>query len=744
MIPICVLGPFGGADITAVETQVLTPQKVFMQPQRLVVPLFQRPYVWNQENQWEPLWQDVERVAERRIANPLSRQQPHFLGAVVLQQVQKQSGHLQERTIIDGQQRLTTLQLLMDALHAELMRAGATQPAMRLGALVTNAEPFCSKPEDRFKVWPTNRDRPAFNAVMGAAPPVDYEAVGHSGERMVLAHRFFSEQARDWLNGDGPEAVGARSGVLEEVVRELLQMVVIDLGADENAQEIFETLNARGSQLTAADLIKNLVFQRLTEDVADVEAVYQNRWKAFETAFWEEEVGVGRLRYHRSSVFLNHWLAAVTGQEIPAREVFERFKRYATHESGTPMIALVDRLHRAAAVYQAFVASAESHTGPIDRLGLFAYRTGVLESEVVKPLMLAVLDPEKPPVPAEQLNKLLSAVESWMVRRMLARATTKSYNKVFAELVDRIRSIDRATLGDAIEHFFANQRSDSRYWPDDKDLERDLSELLAYRRLGRGRLRMVLEAIEDYKRGWKGDAVGLGEERVARGRYAIEHIMPRKWQSHWPLPDGVDGEARDRQIHTIGNLTLLTTRLNSKVSNGPWSGTEGKRSALAAHDVLMLNRDLRKLDDDWTDASIATRTEELARVIAAIWPVPPGHKSGFFVEQKKPRHHRVELADLIEAGLLTAGAPLYRRSKKTPERVATLLADGRIELNGRQYDSPSMAAVALTGHATNGWWFFLVQQSPRKALKDVWREYVDSLAVDAEDEDDDELDDDES
>ena len=188
------------------ETQVRTPQMVFMQPQRLVVPLFQRPYVWNEENQWEPLWNDVVRVADRVLTRPSEKHHPHFLGAVVLQQVQKQTGQMQERTIIDGQQRLTTLQLLLDALHAELLSVKALQPAMRIEPLVTNAEPFCSKPEDRFKVWPTNRDRPAFNAVMGAKPPVDYDAVGHRGERMVEAHRFFSEQAREWLALNGPEA----------------------------------------------------------------------------------------------------------------------------------------------------------------------------------------------------------------------------------------------------------------------------------------------------------------------------------------------------------------------------------------------------------------------------------------------------------------------------------------------------------------------------------------------------------
>lgn len=134
------------------ETQVRTPQLVFMLPQRLVVPLFQRPYVWNEESQWEPLWNDVTRVADRLLKRPQDKHQPHFLGAVVLQQTQNPIGKMQARTIIDGQQRLTTLQLLLDALHAELLRVEARPAAMRIEMLVRNPEHFCSKAEDRFKV----------------------------------------------------------------------------------------------------------------------------------------------------------------------------------------------------------------------------------------------------------------------------------------------------------------------------------------------------------------------------------------------------------------------------------------------------------------------------------------------------------------------------------------------------------------------------------------------------------------
>ena len=261
------------------DTQVRTPQSIFTQPQRLIVPLFQRPYVWNEENQWDPLWRDVLRVTERSLAELENKLQPHFLGAVVLQQMPNMIGSLQVRTVIDGQQRLTTLQLLLDALHAELLAVGALQSAMRLESLVVNPPAFCELEDDQFKVWPTNRDRSAFNDVMRAEPPVENDALSHSDARLVKAHKFFAEQARAWLQEGGPDKVPVRAEKLEHAVRELLQLVVIDLNVEEDAQEIFETLNARGAQLTAADLIKNFIFQRLMEEGVDVEAAYEKYWK---------------------------------------------------------------------------------------------------------------------------------------------------------------------------------------------------------------------------------------------------------------------------------------------------------------------------------------------------------------------------------------------------------------------------------------------------------------------------------
>jgi hypothetical protein len=719
------------------DTQVRTPQLVFMQPQRLVVPLFQRPYVWTKDVQWEPLWKDVVRVAERVLLKPAERHQPHFLGAVVLQQVQNPVGRMQQRMIIDGQQRLTTLQLLLDALHAELLNIGATSPALRLEPLVSNAEAFCEAPEDHFKVWPTNRDRAAFNEVMSAPPPVDYHKLVNKHERLVEAHEYFSEQARLWLAGEDSAEVQRKASAIETVARELLQLVVIDLNVDENAQEIFETLNARGTPLGAADLIKNFVFQRLLEANADVEGLYEKYWKEFETGFWETQVNVGRLNYPRSSIFLNHWLVARTGLEIVARQVFESFKRFS-RDSTVPMIQQITQIHNASKIYREFITKAALHSGAIDRLGLFGYRTGVLESEVIKPIVLCLLDPLESLIPADQMDKALDVVESWMVRRMLVRATTKSYNKIVAEMISRVRA-SRLNAGDQIETYLRAESSDSSYWPDDSEVRAELKISQVYRRISRARLRMILEAVEDYRRGWLGDSSATDNDRVTRSKYAIEHVMPRRWAEHWPLAAGEQTEAeRDSLIHTLGNLTLLTGKLNSKVSNGPWMGQKGKRAGLEGHDVLKLNRELLKAaNESWTETLIRSRTKEMIEAVIAIWPVPQGHKSGHMTDSAASQL-TLSLLDLISGGALLAGTELFPRPPKHADRLAVLLGDGRIEVEGKEFDSASAAAGFLTGQPTNGWSFFLVDKEKKRSLKSVRKEYVSQMAVnDSEDEDDD-------
>jgi hypothetical protein len=323
---------------------------------------------------------------------------------------------------------------------------------------------------------------------------------------------------------------------------------------------------------------------------------------------------------------------------------------------------------------------------------------------------------------------------------MLVRATTKGYNKVAADLITLLRRSERQVAGDTIEMYLREQTADSTYWPDDAEVRDELEVLVAYRRLRRGRLRMVIEAVEDHLRGFYGENHGLGGQRVVRGKYHIEHVMPRKWQTNWTLNDGVSEDERDSLIDSLGNLTLLTNKLNSKVSNGPWLGAEGKRGGLEDHDVLFLNRDVLKNNvERWDEESIRTRTAKLSEIVISIWPVPEGHRSPRFSTRPR-RRKKVRLPDLIAAGMLQPGISLVPRSQKFRDRTVTLLPDGMIEVDGKTFASPSDAATTMVGQKRNGWWFFLVDPAIKRSLRQVRREYIEQLTIDTED---DEVDDDE-
>lgn len=715
------------------KTDTYTPADIFTPQQRLLVPLFQRPYVWNRELQWEPLWRDLKRVLTRYMAQPEATHQPHFLGAVVVQQIQNPIGEIQQRTIIDGQQRLTTIQLMFDAIHAQLESVGAKRPAGRMRKLIENDEDSCNKPEDKFKVWPTNKDRPAFNEVLAAEFPVQYENLKHSKSKMALAHQFFSESARDWLLEEGEDNALSRAEVLDRCCRDLLQVVVIDLAVNENAQEIFETLNARGAVLTAADLIKNFVFQRLMEQKNDVEHAYEAYWKEFETSFWEREVSYGRVKFQRSSLFINHWLISKTGEEVLNREIFSTFKNFADYESKAKMLDLLKQIHEAAVSYRELIEASEKKEGDLTRLELFAYRLNSMELDVLRPILIALIDPTEKPIPQEQLEKAISTIESWMVRRLLVRATNKNYNKVVVELVN-IVSKNRMIAGNKLEKYLSDQSSMSSYWPDDSELKVQVSQMQMYRSLYRSRIRMILEAIEDNSRGWIGGGTSKAGMRVKRGSYAIEHVMPQRWQANWPLGAYPEQE-RETLLQTIGNLTLLTTKLNSSVSNGPWLS---KSKELTKHDVLLINKQIQELGEEgWNEDLIKARTTLLIESIISIWSVPAGHISRVILE-KSERQAKVEVIDLISAGLVTAGQTLFPKQNKHSGRSAQILDDGRIETEGEIFDSLSLAGIKIRQKNTNGWTFWIVDEKTRKSMADLREEYRELIGLeDGEDEADD-------
>jgi hypothetical protein len=372
-------------------------------------------------------------------------------------------------------------------------------------------------------------------------------------------------------------------------------------------------------------------------------------------------------------------------------------------------------------------------------LELFAYRLTVMEIDAFRPVVLALLDPELEHIPAEQLEMALRVLESVLVRRMLVHATSASYSQIAAELCRLVRGSRRQQAGDLLEQFFTGQTALASYWPGDAEVGARLRDERLYGRLNQRRLRMVLEAIEDDLRGWRTGRIGLGGQRVPRGQFTIEHVLPQRWEANWPPPQPpLTLDDRNQLLHRLGNLTLVTDRLNPTMSNAAWLGEDGKRAALQAHDVLMLNRQLvEKHSTEWTDRSITDRGTELAAHAMRIWQVPAGHAPAN-LGTPPPTPPSASVADLVAAGLLNPGALLYARPHRHRGRTAVVLADGRIEVDGEPYASPSGAAGAIAGGHVNGWRFFCIDEGLTEQLRIVRRRYADEFALDdADDENDD-------
>jgi hypothetical protein len=226
-------------------------------------------------------------------------------------------------------------------------------------------------------------------------------------------------------------------------------------------------------------------------------------------------------------------------------------------------------------------------------------------------------------------------IEAFILRRDICALTTKNYNRLFIDTLEKVRRSPLPTL-QALEVQLSLGDVDTNRWPTDEDWKAGWLGFDQYKNARQARLRYLFEAIEKAKR------TALSEEIEIKSQLTIEHIMPQKWRSHWPVPgfDHVaDGEIdvdqlareveREQSINKLGNLTLLTHALNATVSNGPFSV---KMPAVRAHASLALNRELNGLGH-WDEAAILQRGAALFEVAQRIWRGPLERQKALAAEQ---------------------------------------------------------------------------------------------------------------
>lgn len=612
---------------------------IFEKKMRLEVPLFQRQYVWSRNQQWEPLWEDISHkftdYLEGRKDAPV-----HFLGAMVLDQKQTPTTYVEKRQVIDGQQRLTTLQIFLAAFRDFCRAEGVEELAQECDSFTINKGMMADHKVDQFKVWPTKLDQTQFSNVMlsGSRTELErrhplvrrpYARKPDPRPRMVEAYLLFYERLSEFFNGSDSEPplcsdhpIGTRLEECFQALKNVLQVVAIDLDPDDDPQVIFETLNARGEPLLPADLLRNYIFLRAARQGESQEELYDEFWRRFDEDFWRQQVRQGRLYRPRSDLFMQHFLASRQTVDIPIKHLFVEYKYWI--EKRRPFDNVRDELATLARQgddFRRIISPAKSD--PLYPLSNFLE---VFDVGTAYPLLLMLLDAK---VSDDEVRGVSEVLESYLLRRAVCGLPTKNYNRVFLQLTRALQ--EKAPTTVAVKEQLLKLTGDSAMWPTDEVFRAAWSEKYAYQTLNNPKIVHILRRLSD-------SYLEARTERLTiEGQLTVEHILPQNWYEHWPLEDGSKWLSRDEWyeadlddprddltrrrnalLQTFGNLTIIMQPLNSSVSNSAWTT---KKPELLKASLLPINQQLHGVDV-WDEASIKKRGREIFDRALKIWPAP--------------------------------------------------------------------------------------------------------------------------
>ena len=596
-------------------------KQVLTQDRRYIVPTFQRDYEWTKDGQWELLFTDLEDTADRlhqaRVyseslgessAKADKSVSPHFLGAIVCDQLPAPAGGLDLRAVIDGQQRLTTIQLILRGVLDILIEESSPR-INQVRRLLQNHPDIAESSEEIYKLWPRRLDRMIWPEAMADEIPA------RTGHAYLEARHYFADRARYAVEGrDGTD----RTDTLVNALLDLFKLVVIDLEENDDAQTIFEVLNGRQTPLSAADLVKNLLFLRgELADEKELDKVYDSYWAPFDDAWWKAEVGRGHAQRGRRDVLLSSWLTAVSRSEINISHLYGEIRAYLDR-AGRKTIEILAELRDFARAYRVVVGAEQAETETLQE----AYRRiDALGITTATPLLMWLRT-----LPSAQLSiieheRAAKAVESWVVRRLLTGANTRGYGKVFVNVLKAAAEAAESaniSIADCIQQVL-QQNSGQLGWPSDQDLVNAMTTRKFYGVITQERIRLILGAIDKYLQETNPKTEPAN---FAYSKLQIEHVMPQAWRDHWSI-DSVDdaerlreAQRRDEAVHRLGNLTLVTSTFNQAVSNLGW---DIKQVEFQNQSKLQLNQPIAACYR-WDSESIHDRAVQLAALAAQVWP----------------------------------------------------------------------------------------------------------------------------
>lgn len=580
---------------TYMEAGKRTISDIFNGNRKLCIPFFQRTYVWK-EDQWSRFIEDMEYISQTG--------KDYFLGSIILksQATPSNSSIGDIRTVIDGQQRLTTMAIFMKVLGLKSNQNGIVDRLFTLD-------------DGTFAMEHSQGDSDDFNMVMRLS---ELEEIELTKSNILNAYKYFKENTDE------------RKISLQKI-RNLTQFVGIDLTPEEDEQQIFDTINSLGVKLTTGELLKNYFFSK--ETISE----YNQMWiPAFERDdetrdFWEQDVTAGRVKRNNVEAFLNAYLQVKIQDPIYAVKsedkvlyrrtdgLFNNYKSFiadyvATGEMDTDTRKLkIDEfiydLTQYSKIYRdCFNAEAlQSEVGAdpsLDRLNVIIYG---LDGMTAIPYLMFI---QKNVTDDSEKRKIYEYLESYLMRRLICKSHNNNYSDLFTEnlIGQNIRTVD--ALKDYIEQ---KDPAASLAMPSNLMVRKAFhNEILSNKRAAG-----VLYLIESKLR----KSAMCSTAMLGFNSYSLEHLMPKKWRNNWGI--AIDPDNRDFALQTLGNLAIITTSLNSTIRDADWdkklAGSSSK-GGLRKHAAGLVTMESVIASDDWNEEHIAERADWLADKANEIWP----------------------------------------------------------------------------------------------------------------------------
>jgi len=559
---------------------------------QFIIPIYQRTYSW-QERECTQLWKDIlECGGDDEIA-------AHFIGSIVY--IAKGIYTISRKTpflVIDGQQRLTTISLILEALARKVGDQepidGFSAEKIREYYLMNRLE----KDERRYKLLLTQTDKNTLTALLDNKDlPIE------SSLRIEENFQYFMNQ------------IEALDGDFTALCQGLQKLIIVDISLnrnDDNPQLIFESMNSTGKELTQADLIRNYVLMGLEAQLQT--DLYQDHWRPMEVDF-----GQGAYDKHFDN-FMRHFLTIKTDEIPRISEVYESFKAYSQRPDVKRLgvAALLADIHTYSGYYCRFVLGKEPDPDLRDAF----QDLREIKIDVAYPLLLELYhDYATGVLGKDDLLQAIRLVESYVFRRAVCSIPTNSLNKTFATFG---RALKKDRYLESVKAHFISLPSYRRF-PDDEEFKRDLKirDLYNFKRRS-----YWLRRLENFGR----------KERVPVAEYTIEHIMPQdeNLSTQWQQDLGLEWEnVHETWLHTLGNLTL--TGYNSEYSNRSFTEKRDMEGGFR-HSPLHLNEGLGQVET-WDENAIHARAERLANFALNVWAEPslPDDVLAAYAEKPAPK-----------------------------------------------------------------------------------------------------------